>query len=75
MSNRGLVVRQADSDNPRAMYAVLTDDGLAAIKGAAPGHGRDVQSLFFDHLTERQVAQLSAISRRVLEGLLPEDLL
>ena len=75
MSNRGLVVREADPDTPRAMYAVLTDAGLAAIKGAAPEHGRDVQRLFFDHLTERQVAQLSAISRRVLEGLLPEDLL
>ena len=54
---------------------LAAEAGLAAIKGAAPEHGRDVQRLFFDHLTERQVAQLSAISRRVLEGLLPEDLL
>ena len=75
MSNRGLLIRESDPDTPRAMYAVLTDAGLAAIKGAAPEHSRDVQRLFFDHLTERQVAQLSAISRRVLEGLLPEDLL
>ena len=75
MSARGLVVREPDPDTPRAMHAVLTDAGLAAIKSAAPEHGRDVQRLFFDHLTERQVAQLSAISRRVLEGLLPEDLL
>jgi len=75
MSNRGLLIRESDPDTPRAMYAVLTDAGLAAIKGAAPEHSRDVQRLFFDHLTERQVDQLSAISRRVLEGLLPEDLL
>jgi DNA-binding MarR family transcriptional regulator len=75
MCNRGLVLREQDPETPRAMYAVLTDAGLAAIRAAAPEHSRDVQRLFFDHLTERQVAQLSAISRRVLGGLLPPDLL
>jgi DNA-binding MarR family transcriptional regulator len=75
MCRRGLVARQADPDTPRAMFAVLTDAGLAAIRDAAPEHGRDVQRLFFDRLTERQVAQLSVISRRVLEGLLPPELL
>lgn len=74
MCSRGLVIREADPDSPRAMHAVLTDVGLAAIEEAAPEHGRDVQRLFFDHLTERQVAQLATISRRVLEGLLPNDL-
>jgi len=75
MCTRGLVVREPDPDMPRAMYAVLTEAGLAAIQDAAPEHARDVQRLFFDRLTDRQVAQLSAISRRVLEGLLPPDLL
>jgi hypothetical protein len=31
-----------------------------------------VQRLFFDRLTDRQVAQLASISQRVLKGLLPE---
>ena len=75
MSARGLVAREADPEAPRAMYAVLTEAGLAAIKAAAPEHGRDVKRLFFDHLSERQVVQLSAISRRVLEGMLPPELL
>jgi DNA-binding MarR family transcriptional regulator len=75
MSERGLVRREADPDAPRASYAVLTDAGLTAITEAAPGHGREVQRLFFDRLTDRQVAQLTVISRRVLEGLLPDDLL
>jgi DNA-binding MarR family transcriptional regulator len=75
MCTRGLVVREPDPDTPRAMYAVLTDAGLAAIKAAAPEHGQDVQRLFFDRLTDRQVSQLTAISRRVLEGLLPPELL
>jgi DNA-binding MarR family transcriptional regulator len=75
MTTRGLVVREPDPENPRAMHAVLTEAGFAAIKAAAPEHGRDVQRLFFDRLTERQVAQLAVISRRVLEGLLPPEML
>jgi DNA-binding MarR family transcriptional regulator len=75
MCTRGLVVREPDPDAPRAMHAVLTKAGLAAITAAAPEHGRDVQRLFFDRLTDRQVDQLTAISRRVLEGLLPPELL
>ena len=74
MCTRGLVAREPDPDTPRAVFAVLTDAGLAAIKGAAPEHSRDVQRLFFDHLTERQVSQLATISQRVLEGLLPPAL-
>jgi DNA-binding MarR family transcriptional regulator len=73
MSDRGLVRREADADAPRASYAVLTDAGLTAITEAAPGHGREVQRLFFDRITDRQVGQLFEISRRVLEGLLPAD--
>ncbi len=74
MCSRGLVLREADPENPRAMYAQLTDAGLSAITDAAPEHGRDVQRLFFDRLTERQVAQLVSMSQRVLEGLLPPEL-
>jgi DNA-binding MarR family transcriptional regulator len=74
MCARGLVAREADPETPRAMYAQLTEAGLTAIADAAPEHGRDVQRLFFDHLTERQVAQIKAISQRVLAGLLPPDL-
>lgn len=73
MCQRGLVRREADPVTPRAMHAVLTDAGLAAITAAAPAHGREVQRLFFDYLTAKQVDQLDAISHRVLAGLLPAD--
>lgn len=73
MCKRGLVRREGDPDASRAVHAVLTDEGLAAIAGAAPAHAREVQRLFFDRLTDRQVTQLSAISHRVLDGLLPTE--
>jgi DNA-binding MarR family transcriptional regulator len=71
MCQRGLVRREPDPDTPRAMHAVLTDAGRAAITAAAPAHAQEVQRLFFDYLTDRHVTQLAAISHRVLAGLLP----
>jgi DNA-binding MarR family transcriptional regulator len=73
MCQRGLVRREPDPVTPRAMHAVLTDAGLAAITAAAPAHAREVQRLFFDYVTDEQVDQLAAISHRVLAGLMPTD--
>jgi DNA-binding MarR family transcriptional regulator len=72
MCQRGLVRREADPETARGMYAVLTDQGLSAIVDAAPAHNREVQRLFFDHVTEQQVKQLKAISQRVLDQLLAD---
>ncbi len=72
MCQRGLVRREADPETTRGMYAVLTDEGLAAIVAAAPAHNREVQRLFFDHITDQQVKQLRVISQRVLTELLTD---
>jgi DNA-binding MarR family transcriptional regulator len=74
MGQRGLVRREADADSPRAIHAVLTDAGLAAITEAAPAHEQEVQRLFFEQLTDRQVGQLSKIAHQVLRELLPDEL-
>ena len=73
MGQRGLVRREADADSPRGIHAVLTDAGLAAITEAAPAHEQEVQRLFFEQLTDRQVGQLSKIAHQVLRELLPEE--
>jgi DNA-binding MarR family transcriptional regulator len=73
MCQRGLVVRESDPDSPRAIFAVLTDAGLAAITNASPSHNREVQRVFFDKITDEQVEQLADISLRVLDGLLGRD--
>jgi DNA-binding MarR family transcriptional regulator len=73
MCQRGLVVREPDPDSPRAIYAVLTDAGLAAITEAAPAHNQEVQRLFFDKISDEQVEQIGDISIRVLDGLLGRD--
>lgn len=60
---RGLVERAADPDDRRAVLARLTDDGLAAVVAAAPGHVSQVRAAVFDRLDAAQVDQLRDIAR------------
>ncbi len=57
----------------RGQNAVLTDEGFAVLKQAAPGHVEAVRQAMFDRLTPEQVRQLGEIMRIVAEGLQPQD--
>ncbi|MGX1270931.1 DNA-binding MarR family transcriptional regulator [Streptomyces phaeoluteigriseus] len=57
----------------RGSVAVLTDEGLAVLENAAPGHVDTVRSLLFDRLTPEQVGQLEQIFTQVAQGLQGED--
>lgn len=57
----GHVRRENCEDDRRGLWAVLTDDGTAALHRAAPGHATRVRSLMFDRLTPEQVDQLRGI--------------
>ena len=57
----GHVRRESCEDDRRGLWAVLTDDGAAALRAAAPGHATRVRSLMFDRLTSEQVVQLRGI--------------
>jgi DNA-binding MarR family transcriptional regulator len=72
MCQRGLVRREPDPESTRGIYAVLTEQGMKAIVDAAPAHNREVQRLFFDHITEQQVKTLKVVSQRILAELLPD---
>lgn len=69
MTKRGLVTREGCPDDARGAFVVLTDAGRRAIEQAAPGHVRTVREVFFDHLTDEQVATLAEISEQVLPHL------
>lgn len=70
---QGWVVREPSPDDRRGNFAVLTADGLAKVRRAAPGHVRTVQELVFDALTDSQVRQLDGISRALLMRLDPQN--
>jgi DNA-binding MarR family transcriptional regulator len=68
MQRRGHVRREECTMDGRGAFIALTDAGRSAIEAAAPGHVDAVRRLFFDRLTDAQVAALTRISTRVLAG-------
>jgi DNA-binding MarR family transcriptional regulator len=65
---RGFVSREPSPDDRRAIYAVLTGEGMQALERAAPGHVRSVRREFFDHLSPEQVCQLAEAMTAVRQG-------
>jgi DNA-binding MarR family transcriptional regulator len=52
--------------------AVLTDEGMAMLESAAPGHVREARRLVVDPLTPAQVRQMQRICRQIVEVAAPE---
>lgn len=69
MQARGLVRREPHADNPRAIDAALTAEGLRAIEQAAPMHLESVRRHFIDVLTEEQLDVLGDVTETVIDHL------
>ncbi|MEV6611446.1 MarR family transcriptional regulator [Kutzneria sp. NPDC051319] len=65
LEENGWVVRRSCATDKRGAFAVLTEDGMAAVEAAAPGHVGEVRSVLFDGLSEEQVRQLGLISEAI----------
>jgi DNA-binding MarR family transcriptional regulator len=66
MERRGLVTREDCEDDRRGAVVVLTDNGLATLKAAAPRHVEAVRENLVDLLTPREIATLNAIAQKVI---------
>jgi DNA-binding MarR family transcriptional regulator len=66
LEQRGWVCRTSCPTDRRGQIARLTDAGLAAVEAAAPGHVDEVRRLVFDRLSPDEVAQLHAITGKLL---------
>jgi DNA-binding MarR family transcriptional regulator len=69
MEKRGLVRREACSDDRRGYFAILTDAGLQAIVEAAPDHVAGVRTHLVDLLGPANFAALGNACARVTEHL------
>ncbi len=67
MITRGLIARSSCDDDRRGTFVVLTDDGRAAVEGAAPLHVASVRRFLFDGLTAEQVRVLGEVAASVVE--------
>src|SRR6267143_6426116 len=73
MEKRGLVVREECAEDARGAMVRMTDAGRAAITRAAPGHVATTRRHFFDHLSDKDVDQLTTVFDRVLANLDSEE--
>jgi DNA-binding MarR family transcriptional regulator len=75
MGQRGLVERgpMPDARDGRAIQAVLTERGLAAIRKARRHHARDVRELVIEVLDDQQLEQLGEVSATLLAALQRTD--
>jgi DNA-binding MarR family transcriptional regulator len=71
LEERGWVRRQVCPDDGRGLLAVLTDEGFAALEGAAPIHVESVRAHLFDQLSPTQVAAMRDIGETLLRHLDP----
>lgn len=62
MEEAGWIRRLPFPDDRRGALARLTDEGLARLEAAAPGHVEEVRAQLFDALSPEQVAALRDIS-------------
>ena len=73
MEKRGWMRRTPDPADGRYTLAILTDQGLAKVTAAAPGHVEEVRRLIFDPLTKVQSRQLREIGRRIMRAIDSDD--
>jgi DNA-binding MarR family transcriptional regulator len=65
----GWVRRRACAEDRRGAFAELTDEGLAKLEGAAPGHVEAVREDLLDALTPAQQRALREISQSLVAHL------
>lgn len=75
MTKRGLVDRAASATDGRGTDAILTEDGWAVLREAAPIHAEWVRRAFFADLDDGQEAALADVLGAVYESLLREGAL
>jgi DNA-binding MarR family transcriptional regulator len=66
LEQREWVRREACPTDRRGQICRLTDEGMAALVTAAPGHVGEVRRLVFDNLTPDEVAQLSSLTAKLI---------
>ncbi|MFJ8533804.1 MarR family winged helix-turn-helix transcriptional regulator [Streptomyces sp. NPDC093591] len=67
MAKRGLVTRQECPEDGRGAFVVITEEGMATIRAAAPRHVEVVRELFVDVLAPEELRQFARIADRVIE--------
>jgi DNA-binding MarR family transcriptional regulator len=69
LEDKGLVQREPDPADGRAAFAVLTRDGLEALRRAQVVHHATVRELFVGRLQPRELKQLARLFEKSFPGV------
>jgi DNA-binding MarR family transcriptional regulator len=69
LEESGWVRRRPAPDDRRGALAQLTDEGMAYLESAAPGHVEAVRSYLFDPLTRQQQAALRDVTDALVASM------
>ncbi|HNP74246.1 MAG TPA: MarR family transcriptional regulator [Kouleothrix sp.] len=69
LEDQGLVRRERSAHDRRGAYAVLTDQGHAALRRAWPIYAQGIADHFSRHLSAGEVATMTAALERILGAL------
>ncbi|MEM9034538.1 MAG: MarR family transcriptional regulator [Actinomycetota bacterium] len=72
LEQRGLIRRHRCPTDRRVTLVSLTEDGLALLAAAAPGHVESVRDAVFDALTPDEAIQLGRLAGNVMRRLDPD---
>lgn len=67
LGTAGLVAREANPDDRRSAYAVITAQGRTALRGAAPIYLGGIREHFADILSEQELRTITRALDRVIE--------
>ncbi|MCC9144639.1 MULTISPECIES: MarR family transcriptional regulator [unclassified Arthrobacter] len=71
LEQRGWVSRTPSPADARVTTAALSEEGMAALEGLAPDHVESVRKVVFDCLSDKDVADLERVGKKVLARLDP----
>jgi len=66
LARAGLVTREANPEDKRSAYAVLTEAGKRRFRTAAPTYLRGIERLFTSRMTAREAATVASALTKVL---------
>ncbi|MBO4259225.1 MarR family winged helix-turn-helix transcriptional regulator [Streptomyces griseorubiginosus] len=73
LEEEGWVRREDCPSDKRSQFAVMTDEGMAALEKTAPGHVSTVRAAVFDHLTAEQTRHFAEVCETILAALTDPD--
>lgn len=68
LERAGLVERQANPDDKRSSFAVITPDGRARLRAAAPTYLAAIEQHYTRHLSKREIAVIAAALGKVVQA-------